>query len=233
MKLDLVEERVRGWIYLITGLFNSCVFTVYFWLSDRGYLVHLGWWRQVIYIIALLLSMGVALLSSGRILNSKLKGKTSTLELILDSIGRDACAAFKIVKVLRKFCENFNVIVPVKAKSAATLVALGSDKIFMTRIAELGPIDPMVSHPLMTRVMIPARIVQNFIDNVLPAILEKYGPQVSEYFLKIDYNHVGFCRMAIEEARYYTEQLLKKYHLKRQARQNIRNLRSAYKFSIT
>lgn len=155
------------------------------------------------------------------VLSHTIEGRAQTLELVLNSLGGDACAAFKIVKVVRKFCETFNVIVPVKAKSAATLVALGSDKIFMTRIAELGPIDPMVSHPLMTRVMIPARVVQNFIDDVLPVILRRHGPQVADYFLKIDYNHVGFCRMAIEEARYYAECLLGSYHMKDARREDI------------
>ncbi|RLF14067.1 MAG: hypothetical protein DRN06_07655 [Thermoprotei archaeon] len=70
VKLDLVEERVRGWVYLITGLYDSCVFTIYLWLSDRGHLAHLGWWRQVIYSAILLSSMAVAFLSYENVLNS-------------------------------------------------------------------------------------------------------------------------------------------------------------------
>jgi len=147
--------------------------------------------------------------------------KVKRLELILDSIGGDAGAAFKIVRVLRRFCEEFNVIVPEKAKSAATLVALGSDKIYMTRLAELGPIDPIVSHPLMTGVMIPARAVQVFIDYVLPTILKRYGEVVADYFLKIDYNHVGFCRVSMEESEYYARALLETYHLKGKKREEI------------
>lgn len=56
-------------------------------------------------------------------------------------------------------------------------------------------------HPLMTNVMIPVRSVQEFIDNVLPTLLSKYGTSVADYFMKIDYNHVGFCRTTIEEAK--------------------------------
>jgi len=49
--------------------------------------------------------------------------------------------------MLREFCEEFHVVVPYKAYSAATMIALGADKIHMTRKAELGPIDPSLQVP--------------------------------------------------------------------------------------
>jgi len=70
VKLDLIEERVRGWVYLITGLYDSCAFTIYFWLNGHGYLAHLGWWRQFIYNGILLSSMIMALLFYKTMLNS-------------------------------------------------------------------------------------------------------------------------------------------------------------------
>jgi len=141
--------------------------------------------------------------------------KTDRIEILIDSLGGEAGAAYKIVGIARMFAEKeLNVIVAEKAKSAATLLALGSDRIYMTRWAELGPIDPIVSHPIATNVMIPARAVQVFIDVILPMLLNKYGPAVSEYFLKIDYNHVGFCRASIEVAREYAKRLLSLYHMK-------------------
>ncbi|RLE70666.1 MAG: hypothetical protein DRJ37_06180 [Thermoprotei archaeon] len=69
VKLDLIEERVRGWIYLITGLYDSCILTIYFWLNDRGYLAYLGWWRQLIFSVVLLLSIIVAFYAYENILN--------------------------------------------------------------------------------------------------------------------------------------------------------------------
>lgn len=136
------------------------------------------------------------------------------IELILHSIGGDANAAYSLVRLLRRHAKEFNVLIPREAKSAATLVALGSDKIYLSEIAELGPIDPIVSHPIMPRLLIPARAVQIFLEEVLPTLIERYRSEVTEYFLKIDYTHVGFCRSAIEVSREYAKRLLCQYHLK-------------------
>jgi hypothetical protein len=47
--------------------------------------------------------------------------------------------------MLREFCEELFVLVPYKAHSAATMIALGADGIIMGRKGELGPIDPTLS----------------------------------------------------------------------------------------
>jgi len=44
--------------------------------------------------------------------------------------------------MVREFCEEFNILIPYKAQSAATLISLGADNIIMGKKAELGPIDP-------------------------------------------------------------------------------------------
>ncbi|RLE63475.1 MAG: hypothetical protein DRJ47_09410 [Thermoprotei archaeon] len=151
----------------------------------------------------------------------KRKEGVEKVEILLDSLGGEAAAAYKIVTLIREYAKKFNVIVLEKAKSAATLLALGSDRIYMTRYAELGPIDPIVSHPIMTSIMIPARAVEEFIDHVLPKLFSKYGPRIADYFMKIDYNHVGFCRASIEEAKKYAELLLKRYHMKNKTQEEI------------
>jgi hypothetical protein len=46
--------------------------------------------------------------------------------------------------MFREFADEFYVLVPFKAYSAATLVALGADKIIMGKKGELGPIDPQI-----------------------------------------------------------------------------------------
>ena len=69
-------------------------------------------------------------------------GKQNRLALFLYSPGGVMETPWKIVAMLREFCKEFYVIVPYKAYSAATMIALGADKIYMTRKAELGPIDP-------------------------------------------------------------------------------------------
>jgi len=58
------------------------------------------------------------------------KNKNQIL-LILDSPGGDPLAAERFVKVCREFSKEYYVLVPHMAKSAATLIAFGGNKIFM------------------------------------------------------------------------------------------------------
>lgn len=72
-------------------------------------------------------------------------GKTSNILLIIDSPGGDPHSAERIIKTCRECAsDNFITLVPDKAKSAATMICLGSDKIIMTPESELGPIDVQI-----------------------------------------------------------------------------------------
>ncbi|MCE0497526.1 MAG: hypothetical protein LV481_06225, partial [Methylacidiphilales bacterium] len=65
--------------------------------------------------------------------------------LILDAPGGDGLAAERMVRVCRSYSKkDFETIVPARAKSAATMVCLGSDRILLSPTSELGPIDPQV-----------------------------------------------------------------------------------------
>ena len=65
--------------------------------------------------------------------------------LLLDAPGGDGLTAERIIKICRAYSGgDFEVIVPARAKSAATMVCLGADKILMSNSSELGPIDPQV-----------------------------------------------------------------------------------------
>jgi hypothetical protein len=69
----------------------------------------------------------------------------SQLTLLLNSPGGDALAAERIISISRAHSNGkFGVIVPKMAKSAATMVCLGSSRIQMMTTAELGAIDPQV-----------------------------------------------------------------------------------------
>ena len=68
--------------------------------------------------------------------------KIDTLDLYLYSIGGMVQAPWRIVPMLRDFCNKLGLIIPYKAYSAATLIAMGSDVIVMGRKGELSPIDP-------------------------------------------------------------------------------------------
>jgi len=67
--------------------------------------------------------------------------------LILNSAGGSGLAAERIVNVCRAYSDNqFEVIVPHMAKSAATLICFGASCIHMSPTAELGPVDPQVKY---------------------------------------------------------------------------------------
>lgn len=70
------------------------------------------------------------------------------ISLILHSRGGDTSVGWSLCNLIRSFCKNFEVIIPSRAHSAATLLCLGADKIIMTKQATLGPIDPNVNTPL-------------------------------------------------------------------------------------
>ena len=70
------------------------------------------------------------------------------INLLLHSPGGDGTIVEKMVEMCRAHLSGNNrvlrVIVPNIAKSAATVLALGADKIVMGYCSELGPIDPQV-----------------------------------------------------------------------------------------
>lgn len=66
------------------------------------------------------------------------------IDLWLESPGGDAHPAFKLALMLRHAAATVRVVVPDYAKSAATLLALAGDEIYMAPGAELGPLDAQV-----------------------------------------------------------------------------------------
>jgi hypothetical protein len=69
-------------------------------------------------------------------------GKNTKIDLLLYSRGGDVSVPWRIVSMFREFCDEFSILIPYKAHSAATLMSLGADSIIMGKKAELSPIDP-------------------------------------------------------------------------------------------
>lgn len=69
------------------------------------------------------------------------------LDLFLYSRGGDSDTPWSIVSMLREYSAegSFSVLIPYRAHSAATVIALGADEIVMTKKGELGPIDITIS----------------------------------------------------------------------------------------
>jgi hypothetical protein len=70
-----------------------------------------------------------------------------TLNLVLRSNGGVLEAPLPIVSLIREFFENFNVFIPENAHSAATLLSLGANKIIMSPLSSLSPVDPQINFP--------------------------------------------------------------------------------------
>ena len=75
-------------------------------------------------------------------------GPTKRISLILHTDGGHTLAAWRLVNLIRMFCDELEVVIPLKALSAGTLISIGADRVIMTKQAALGPIDPSVNNPL-------------------------------------------------------------------------------------
>ena len=64
------------------------------------------------------------------------------IDLFLYTRGGDTNSVWPIASLLREFDEDFEVLVPFRAHSAGTMLALAAKRVVMTRLGELSPIDP-------------------------------------------------------------------------------------------
>src|SRR2546427_1724997 len=74
-------------------------------------------------------------------------GQVDQIDLFPSSQGGHTLSGFRIPALIREYCKRFCVLVPYRAHSAATLIALGADEIVMTPLAELSPVDPSTNGP--------------------------------------------------------------------------------------
>ncbi|MBE3121645.1 MAG: hypothetical protein IMZ58_05490 [Thermoplasmata archaeon] len=69
------------------------------------------------------------------------------IDLFIYSLGGDATVPWALVNIIREYTKEFNVLIPFKAFSAATSIAVGANNIIMNKTAFLGPVDPLVANP--------------------------------------------------------------------------------------
>ncbi len=53
----------------------------------------------------------------------------------------------RLIKLMRSYADEIEMIIPYRAHSAGTLISIGADKIVMGRLGELSPVDPSTGHP--------------------------------------------------------------------------------------
>lgn len=146
-------------------------------------------------------------------------GHTRKIDLVLHSYGGAVDTPFKVVMLIREFCEEFAVIVPFVAKSAASMLVLGADEVVMGPISELGPIDPLVKHPVYKDVWVPVQAVWHCLDYLQRSIINSPDPEVSSFIVtpmlnKLDPWLIGDYEKTMKASRQYAEALLSRYMLK-------------------
>jgi Serine dehydrogenase proteinase len=75
-------------------------------------------------------------------------GKVERLSLFIKSDGGSGEASLRMVNLLRQFVKRLTVLVPFECQSAATMMALGADRILMGPLAHLSAVDTSLRHDL-------------------------------------------------------------------------------------
>lgn len=75
-------------------------------------------------------------------------GKVNKLSFFIKSDGGSGQVSLRMVNLLRQFVQHLTVLVPLACESAATMLALGADKIRMGPMAHLSAVDTSLTHDL-------------------------------------------------------------------------------------
>lgn len=151
-------------------------------------------------------------------------GDVPKISLLIYSNGGSTLAGWSLVNLIRSFCKDFEVIIPSRCQSTATLISLGTDRIVMTKQATLGPIDPSTNGPMNPQVVVngqnirvPVSVehVNGFIDMARHDLKITDSSALKEIYLKLtDHLHplsLGDVYKARSQIQMLAEKLLK-YH---------------------
>ena len=73
------------------------------------------------------------------------------IDLLLYTRGGDTNAVWPLVSIVREFDPDFEVLVPFRCHSSGTLAALGANRVVLTGLSELSPIDPSTGNQFNPR----------------------------------------------------------------------------------
>lgn len=130
------------------------------------------------------------------LLGLEFKENKKRIDLFLYSRGGDVSVPWRIISMIREFCDEFNVLIPYRAQSAATLLSMGADNIIMGKKAELGPIDPTLVKAAIGETVAPPKEIavedvnsflsfvkeranindQDAVTNILNSLINQIGP---------------------------------------------------------
>ena len=146
------------------------------------------------------------------ILHNVVPGESA--ELLLHTPGGSADVAEKLIRTLRGRVgeAQIHVIVPDFAKSAGTLMVLGADRVVMSDMSELGPIDPQMLFKDSTG-QVRWQPVQNYLDaydDYVETLTKEPDNLPARIMLdRLDPVIVKLWRSARDRARQSAENLLK------------------------
>lgn len=128
------------------------------------------------------------------------------LAIILESGGGQLDASVKLVNICKQYSDSLKVFVPFYAKSAATVIALSADKLYLGRAGELGPVDPQISHPIQDDMFIQALSIKDAVDFIEKdvsdeVIKEKLVDQLDTYW-------IGASQRAIDQSEEYLNDVI-------------------------
>jgi len=72
-------------------------------------------------------------------------GQGESFDVLIHSPGGQLTASYMLARLLSRFTNKWEALVPQTAGSGATLICFGSSNIVMSEIAQLGPLDPQVA----------------------------------------------------------------------------------------
>ncbi len=144
------------------------------------------------------------------------------IDLFLHSNGGEGIVPWRLVTLVREYCSEFTVLVPHHAFSAATLTALGADKVLMHPMGMLGPTDPSISGPFnppdprnpMQVLPVSVEDVSSYIDLVRDDVGIRHEDELVQTFLALaDKVHpltLGSVKRTTSQSRMLGEKLLRR-----------------------
>lgn len=143
------------------------------------------------------------------------------IDLYIHSNGGEGIVPWRLVTLLREYCDEFAVLVPNRAFSAATLTALGADEVIMHPMGMLGPTDPTVTnefnppHPNIPNQLLGISVedVASYIALVKEDVGIHHEDEVIQAFLSLsDKVHplaLGNVKRSTQQSRMMGEKLLR------------------------
>jgi ClpP class serine protease len=147
--------------------------------------------------------------------------------LLLDTPGGDAVAAERIVRICKIYSHNnYEVFVARRAKSAGTIITLGSKKIYMGETSALGCIDPqiLVKEKNGVQTFFPAHIIITTFEELLKKAESSHHKEVFLQELNsYDFNQIEAIRRQFKMAEDIAVKCLKQGMMEKLSEEEIKD----------